>query len=97
MKLPAWRTAQLERKGPRTNHRANAASVLAKLQEGAVLYSGRVRDGRWWMVSDGTRITRNTAKAVISDPRVVGCGDSLFEGVLAQTFRYIKPEGETHG
>jgi hypothetical protein len=35
-----------------------------------VLHSGRVNDGRWWMLSDGTNLTGNTAKAVISDPRV---------------------------
>ena len=89
MKLPAWRTAQLERTGSHPARRpGTAASVLAKLQEGAVLYSGRVRDGRWWMLSDGTSLTGNTAKAVISDPRVVDCGDALFPGVRGQTFRF---------
>jgi hypothetical protein len=50
------------------------------------------------MLSDGTVLTGNTAKAVISDPRVVGCGDALFTGVLAQTFRFLEePKGEaTH-
>jgi hypothetical protein len=100
MKLPAWREAQIARDiGPRPNRRPrNVAWVLAQLQGGAVLHSGRVGDNRWWMLSDGTVLTGNTAKAVISDPRVVGCGDALFTGVLAQTFRFLEePKGEaTH-
>jgi hypothetical protein len=93
MKLPSWRTAQLERKGPRPNRRTcNAASALAKLQDGMVLHSGRVNDSRTWWVSDGTVITGNTAKAVISDPRVVDCGDVLFTdaGIAAQTYRWVE-------
>jgi hypothetical protein len=93
MKLPSWRVAQLERKGPRPNRRpGNAASVLAKLQEGAVLYSGRVGDGRWWMLSDGTTLTGNTAKAVIANPRVMDSGDALFPGVRGQTFRFVEEQ-----
>jgi hypothetical protein len=94
MKLPTWRVEQLAgKRRPRRSN--NAAAVLAKLEGGAVLYSGRVRDGRWWMLSDGTTLTDNTAKAVTSNPRVVDCGDSLFAGVLGQTFRYTgKLEGE---
>jgi hypothetical protein len=53
-----------------------------------VLYSGRKGDARWWMLSDGRNITDQTARAVIADPRVVSGGDSLFPGVLAQTFRF---------
>jgi hypothetical protein len=67
----------------------NAAAVLAKLEGGAILYSGRAGDGRWWM-SDGTTLTGNTAKVVTSNPRVVDCGDSLFAGVRGQTFRYLE-------
>jgi hypothetical protein len=98
MKLPSWRVAQLERKGPPPKRRrtCNAASALTKLQDGMVLHSGRVNDGRWWMLSDGTSLTGSTAKAVTSNPRVVDCGDSLFPGeVRGQTFRYTgKLEGE---
>jgi hypothetical protein len=87
MKLPAWRTDQLAGKHrPRRSN--NTAAVLAKLESGAVLYSGRLRDGRWWMLSDGTTLTGNTAKAVLSNPRVVDCGDALFAGVRGQTFRF---------
>jgi hypothetical protein len=68
MKLPSWRTDQLAGKR-RPRRSANAAAVVTKLESGAVLYSGRVGDGRWWMLSDGTTLTGNTAKAVISDPR----------------------------
>jgi hypothetical protein len=91
MKLPAWRTAQLERKGPRPNrHTHDTAWVLMQLRNGATLYSGRVRDGRWWMLSDGTILPGNTAKRVIADPRVVSGGDALFPDVLAQTFRFVE-------
>jgi hypothetical protein len=87
MKLPAWRMDQLA--GKRRSRRPNnAAAVLAKLEGGAVLYSGRIRDGRWWMLSDGTTLTGNTAKVVTSNPHVVDCGDALFPGVRGQTFRF---------
>jgi hypothetical protein len=90
MKLPAWRTAQLERKGSRPDrHPRNAAWVITQLQSGAILYSGRKGDGRWWMLSDGTTLTGNTAKAVIANPRVMDSGDALFPGVRGQTFRII--------
>jgi hypothetical protein len=90
MKLPSWREAQIARDiGPRPKRPPrNVAWVLAQLQGGAVLYSGRIGDGRWWMLSDGTTLTGNTAKAVVSDPRVVDCGDALFPGVRGQTFRF---------
>jgi hypothetical protein len=91
MKLPAWRTAQLERKGPRPDRcPRNAAWVITQLQGGAVLYSGRKGDQRWWMLSDGRNITGQTAKTVIANSCVVDGGDTLFPGVLAQTFRYIE-------
>jgi hypothetical protein len=89
MKLPSWRTDQLAGKR-RPRRSANVAAVLAKLQGGAVLYSGRVDDGRWWMLSDGTTLTGNTAKAVIANPRVMDGGDSLFPGVRGQSFRFVE-------
>ena len=62
MKLPTWRMEQLAgKRRPRRSN--NAAAVLAKLESGAVLYSGRAGDGRWWILSDGTTLTGNTAKA----------------------------------
>ena len=88
MKLPTWRMDQLAgKRRPRRSN--NAAAVVSKLESGTVLYSGRIGDGRWWMLSDGTTLTGNTAKAVISDPRIADCGDSLFVGVRGQTFRFI--------
>ena len=89
MKLPSWRTDQLAGKR-RPRRSANAAVVLAKLQGGAVLYSGRIGDGRWWMLSDGTTLAGNTAKAVIANPRVMDSGDALFPGVRGQTFRIVE-------
>ena len=88
MKLPSWRVDQLAgKRRPRRSN--NVAAVVSKLESGAVLYSGRVGDGRWWMLSDGTTLTGNTAKAVISDPRVMDSGDALFPGVRGQTFRIV--------
>jgi hypothetical protein len=70
MKLPTWWMDQLAgKRRPRRSN--NAAAVVSKLESGAVLYSGRVGDGRWWMLSDGTTLTGNTAKAVIANPRVI--------------------------
>jgi hypothetical protein len=48
MKLPAWREAQIVRDmGPRPKRPPrNVAWVLAQLQGGAVLYSGRVNQNR---------------------------------------------------
>ena len=93
MKLPAWREAQIARDiGPRPKRPPrNIAWVLAQLQGGAVLYSGRVNQHRWWALDDGRLVNSNTARGVIADPRVVSGGDTLFPGVLAQTFRYIEP------
>jgi hypothetical protein len=31
------------------------------------------------------------ARAVISHPNIVGVGDMLFDGMLAQTFRFTEP------
>jgi hypothetical protein len=92
MKLPAWREAQIARElGPRPKRPPrNVAWVLAQLQGGAVLYSGRVNQKRWWALDDGRLVNSNIARTVIADPRVVSGGDSLFEGVLAQTFRSIE-------
>jgi hypothetical protein len=94
MKLPTWRVDQLAgKRRPRRSN--NAAVVLAKLQDGAALYSGRIRDGRWWALDDGTVLAASTAKVVISNPNVVDCGDSLFEGVRGQVFRFVEePKGE---
>jgi hypothetical protein len=92
MKLPSWREAQIARDiGPRPKRPPrNVAWVITQLQGGAVLYSGRVNQGRWWMLNDGSSISGNTARAVIANPRVVDGGDTLFTGVLAQTYRYIE-------
>ena len=89
MKLPTWRIEQLAGKR-RPGRPRTAASVIARLQSGAVLRSGLKAGKRWWMVSDGTVISSTTAKAVTSDPRVVDCGDVLFTnaGIAAQTFRW---------
>jgi hypothetical protein len=89
MKLPNWRVDQLAGKR-RPRRSCNAAAALAKLQAGEVLYSGRVRDNRWWMLSDGTSLTGNAAKVVTSDPRVIDCGDALFPDVRGQTFRFVE-------
>jgi hypothetical protein len=98
MKLPSWREAEIARTGPHpTRLVCDAAWVLTQLQNGAVLYSGRIGTGRsrWWMLDDGRSIHGTTARKVIADPRVVDCGDSLFAGVRGQTFRYTeKLEGE---
>jgi hypothetical protein len=89
VKLPSWREAQLARTAVRSNrHTRDTAWVLMQLRNGAILYSGREKQKRWWMLNDGNLIHGTTAKRVIADPHVVGGGDSLFEGVIGQTFRH---------
>ena len=75
---------------PSPSSGASCPSPEGGSESGAVLYSGRVGDGRWWMLSDGTTLTGNTAKAVIANPRVMDSGDALFPGVRGQTFRIIE-------
>jgi hypothetical protein len=84
---PSMAEAQLAPTAVRPNRTPrNVAWVLAQLQGGRVLYSGRKGDQRWWMLDDGRSITGNTARRVIADPQVVGRGDVLFESVMAQTY-----------
>jgi hypothetical protein len=43
-----------------------------------------------WMLSDGQRISSEVARLVINDHRVVSVGDSLFQGMTGQTYRYVE-------
>ena len=59
-------------------------AVLRKMHEGQTLHRGR---GSWRM-SDGCAVADRVAQRVIADHRVVGVGDTLFEGGPSETYRY---------
>jgi hypothetical protein len=63
--------------------------VLSELRRGACLRLS-LSPRPHWRLSTGIFVTEEIARDVISRPSVVGCGDALFAGELAQTFRYIE-------
>jgi len=42
-----------------------------------------------WFLSDGVKVCGRTARAVITDDRVISVGDAQFEGMLGKTWRFI--------
>jgi hypothetical protein len=70
--------------------RRGAAAVLTKMQRGQSLYLSFERGMRRWLLSDGTPVTDEVAKIIVSDHRVIGIGDSLFRNMASQTWRWVE-------
>ena len=64
--------------------------VLHELENGAALHVQFARHGRRWTLSTGRQVDDDVAQMVIGSASVIGCGDALFEGVAAQTYRWWK-------
>jgi hypothetical protein len=66
--------------------------ALNLMHEGHVLHFHF--DRRWgpsWVLSPGNwPVPDEVARALIIEPDVIACGDTLFEGALSQTYRYIE-------
>jgi hypothetical protein len=80
---------------PKARRRQSREAVLHEMRDrGAALHLHYGPDGRIWFLSSGARVRHTTAQDIIADRRVVGVGDALFEGHLAQTYRWIGSEEE---
>ncbi|MGY4254581.1 hypothetical protein ACVI1L_001649 [Bradyrhizobium sp. USDA 4516] len=67
-------------------------AVLAAMRHGVNLQLTLGRNGDpSWDLSDGTHVPAETAKQVIVHYQIEPCGDALFEGVFAQTYRHRSP------
>jgi hypothetical protein len=86
---------ELQRRHRRLNRRVQSATfVISCMRAGATLHLTFRNGGRKsqpeWMLSDGQRISSEVARLVINDHRVVSVGDSLFQGMTGQTYRYVE-------
>ena len=99
-KRAIWRSAgihtphELARKARHLERRTiGVERVLAELRRGACLCLS-LSPRPHWRLSTGVFVSEEIAQDVIGRPNVVGCGDALFSGELAQTFRYLEPQEE---
>jgi hypothetical protein len=70
--------------------RLGVRSVIARMRDGTMLQLHFATTGPAWSLSDGTHIDNEIAKRVITNARVISCGDALFGDATAQTFRYAE-------
>jgi hypothetical protein len=77
--------------GPRDDYpeMLTRATLIAELQEGAILQATFSHSGVIWSLSNGKPVPSKIASAVIALPEIVGGGDSLFEDTGPQTYRHI--------
>jgi hypothetical protein len=61
------------------------------MRGGLCLHATFTSAGTAWALSDGTVVHNKIATAIINSPDVVSCGDGLFDGVVAQTYRHAEP------
>jgi hypothetical protein len=71
---------------------ARAELVLEAMRAGAVLHAQHTRSGTIWTLTTGQRAAEEVAGLVVNSASVVGLGDALFDGCLAQTYRWWDAE-----
>jgi hypothetical protein len=82
---------ELQRRHRRLDRRVNSANfVISCMRAGATLHLTFGRNGPVWSLSDGRKISDEVARLVTTDHRVIGVGDALFQGMTAQSFRYVE-------
>jgi hypothetical protein len=64
------------------------SDVLAAMRRGAILQATFNHLGIAWTL-DGAVVPHNTAAAVITLPKIVGCADGLFDDVAPQTYQHV--------
>jgi hypothetical protein len=62
--------------------------VLDEMQRGCALHLMHTPTGPHWALSNGRQVSDNVAKLIIASSSVIDCGDALFAGAAAQTFRW---------
>jgi hypothetical protein len=86
-------TVQSARKHRRVENRLERAQmILALMQDGCSLHLEYWKQGPRWALSNGREVSDAVAKLVIASSSVVGVGDALFDGCLAQTWRWWSAE-----
>jgi hypothetical protein len=91
--MPIQTLATIRRARARADrHRNGAAKVLTKMQRGAALHQHFTKTGPIWSLSDGTAVTTDIARIIITNINVVGVGDCLFPRApgVSQTFRWTE-------
>jgi hypothetical protein len=88
-----WARTELDRKRRRLDRRnCSVEQVLDEMRRrGAVLllsFSPREH----WRLSTGIFVPPEIARAVVNQPSIVSCGDALFAGATAQTFRFVEAQ-----
>ena len=71
--------------------RLSVDRVIAAMRErGVALHVSHEKSGDLWWLSDGSRVTAETAKLAVVHPNIINVGDGLFGGELSQTFRCVE-------
>ena len=76
------------RKLDRLNTRVT--QVIGAMRGGQALYLEFRYGAEHWRLTNGSEVRPQVARIVIRNPNIVGVGDVLFVGMLAQTFRYVE-------
>jgi hypothetical protein len=65
-----------------------AELVLTEMKAGCALHLQHTPAGFAWVLSNGRQVSDATARLVVASASVVDCGDALFAGTAAQTWRW---------
>jgi hypothetical protein len=71
--------------------RREAINVIRAMEAGASLHLTFGKANSYWELSNGKKVASDVALMVVNDLRVVGVGDSLFQGASSQTWRAAEP------
>ena len=85
---PASVRATRRRLARRVGRLEKAKLVLNEMRAGAALHMQHTKQGPVWTLSNGRPVPDSIAKLVVTSASVVGVGDSLFEDVASQTWRW---------
>jgi hypothetical protein len=86
---PTAQSLQLQRR--RVDRRGSgAARVRTAMIRGATLYLHHERGRPLWLLSTGASVPDDVARAVVTFPDIVSCGDGLFCNVPGQSWRYVE-------
>jgi hypothetical protein len=77
--------------GQLTRENIGIARVLKAMRDdGCALHCEIAESGQLWWLSDGRRVRRTIARAVVLNPNIVSVGCALFGDVPSQTFRWAE-------
>jgi hypothetical protein len=88
--------ASLRAKNRRLDRRLIGANrAAAVMRSGAALHLTHRPGGAQWTLSTGETVSDAVARVLIAQPNIVSVGDTLFAGVLGQTWRFCETPRST--